>query len=180
MAEERDDVEVAWARIVADYDREVDDAVGRWPAEEDLDDPTDDEPATSPVRWTDESSAERPGWGQAPDLVDDEADDRVDDRADDGVPAGTPPEVDDRWDPEHHYVPPAPPPLSRPDLTTGLAWAGVLGGPLTLLLATALAWDLPRLVTAACVIGFVGGIVFLVATMDDGRGRDGWDDGAQV
>ena len=65
-------------------------------------------------------------------------------------------------------------------MPTGLAWAGVLGGPVLLLLATMLAWDMPRLLTAACIVGFVGGMVYLVATMDNGSGRDGWDNGAQV
>jgi hypothetical protein len=164
VAEERDDLEVAWARIVADYDRAVDDAVARWPVAEDVTEPTTDpgQPRTEPP----------PTGRLGQDLP------AVDDRPD--PPDGAPVDDDDRPDSEHHYVPPEPPPLGRPDLPTGIAWAGVLGGPVLLLLAAVLTWDLPGLLTAVCVTGFVGGVVFLVATMDDGQGRDGWDDGAQV
>jgi hypothetical protein len=166
VAEERDDLEVAWARIVADYDRAVDDPVARWPIAEDVSDATADPTADpGPAR------TEPPSGRLGQDLP---AVDHRPDAPDEGPVAG------DRPDSEHHYVPPEPPPLGRPDLPTGIAWAGVLGGPVLLLLAAVLTWDLPGLLTAACVIGFVGGVVFLVATMDDGQGRDGWDDGAQV
>ena len=177
MAEERDDVEVAWARIVADYDLEVDDAVRPWPHQEDVAAAPDDE-ATA-----DRTGTEPPARNVGPDPVEADLLGRPDeamaadlDRWDSGKDTGR----DNDKDTEHHYVPPVPPPLGRPDLPNGLAWAGVLGGPLVLLLATVLAWDMPRLLTAVCVVGFVGGMVFLVANMDDGSGRDGWDDGAQV
>jgi hypothetical protein len=162
VAEERDDLEVAWARIVADYDRAVDDPVARWPIAEDVPEATVE---PGPER------TEPPGLlGQDLPSVDDLPD----------TSAGAPTDDSEGPEPEHHYVPPEPPPLGRPDLPSGIAWAGVLGGPVVLLLAAVLTWDLPGLLTAACVIGFVGGVVFLVTTMDDGRGRDGWDDGAQV
>ncbi len=176
MAEERDDVEVEWARIVAGYDREVDDAVSRWPVEEDLLDPPAGTDATD-RRLTDPSVSRldpRPAGDEPPDSFD-----RAADLPGEAVDAGAVIDRETGHDTEHHYVPPEPPPLPRPDLPTGLAWAGVLGGPILMLLAAVLAWDLPRLLTAVCVVGFVGGMVFLVATMDDG-GRDGWDDGAQV
>lgn len=171
VAEERDDVEVAWARIVADYDREVTDPVGPWPVEEDLSDAAGESGASDRTPSGIVAAAPAPEPAEE-DLL---------------VPPGSAPaaaETDgfdaDGHDADHHYVPPEPPPLGRPDLPTGIAWAGVLGGPVVLLLAAALALDLPSLLTAACVIGFIGGVVFLVMTMDDGRGRDGWDDGAQV
>lgn len=86
------------------------------------------------------------------------------------------------WDDEGHYVPPPPPPLPRPAGAVGAAWIGLICGPMVLLVATALGWQLPALATSACVLGFVGGVVFLILQMDDGDrdGRDGWDDGAQV
>lgn len=140
-AEERDDLDLAWARIVDDYHREAEPGTERWPAAEDVDD--DPPPAAAP--------------GSAPD----------------SLPAVLREE-------EHHFVPPEPPPLQRPEPTTALAWGGLLGGPALLLLATVLGWDLPDLLTGACVVGFVGGLVWLVAHLDDGRRRDGWDDGAQV
>ena len=86
-----------------------------------------------------------------------------------------------RHDEEGHYVPPAPPPLPRPVGVVGAAWVALLGGPSVLLVATVLGWDLPVLVTAVCVLGFVGGLVFLITQLDDGRDEaDGWDNGAQV
>lgn len=162
MAEERDDLEVAWARIVADYDRAVDDPVARWPIAEDVPEATAD-PGPARTEPADRLGQDLPAVDDLPDPSDE-----------------APIDHDERPDSEHHYVPPEPPPLGRPDLPSGIAWAGVLGGPVLLLLAAVLTWDLPGLLTAACVTGFVGGVVFLVATMDDGRGRDGWDDGAQV
>jgi hypothetical protein len=79
-------------------------------------------------------------------------------------------------------VPPYPPPLPRPAGIVGAAWVALLGGPVVLLVATVLGWDLPTLVTAACVVGFIVGLVYLIARMDDGKrgGPDGWDNGAQV
>ncbi len=148
-AEERDDLDVAWARIVADYDREIEPQVGRWPAQEDLDDSPPDTctaPDTEPAAMP-ETALDAPALG-----------------------------VHD----EHHFVPPEPPPLGPPDLPTGMAWGGLLGGPLLLLFSTLLAWQLPSLLTAACILGFVGGMVFLIARLGDGSDRDGWDDGAQV
>jgi hypothetical protein len=38
-------------------------------------------------------------------------------------------------------------------------------------------WEVPTLLTLAVAAAFVGGFVFLVATMPRDRG-DGWDDGA--
>jgi hypothetical protein len=163
VAEERDDLEVAWARIVADYDRAVDDPVARWPIAEDVPEATADPGPARTEPPAGRLGQELPAGDDLPD-----------------PPGEAPADDADRPEPEHHYVPPEPPPLGRPDLPSGIAWAGVLGGPVVLLLAAVLTWDLPGLLTAACVIGFVGGVVFLVATMDDGRGRDGWDDGAQV
>jgi len=176
VPEERDDVEMAWARIVADYDREVTDPVSRWPVQEDLPDPADEGAATgSPV-------SEAPAAVSPPGTADEDL----------LVPLGSTPAAEDSEDSEsgdldgeesesdHHYVPPEPPPLGRPDPLTGLAWAGVLGGPVLLMLAAALGLTLPSALTTACLIGFVGGVVFLVASMDDGRDRDGWDNGAQV
>jgi len=162
VAEERDDVEVAWARIVADYDREVDPGTARWPAQEDLDDPPPADEAAEPEVQTEVDPGDllRPGASTLPEEL---ARERAEQRERD-----------------EHFIPPPPPPLVRPDLPTGVAWAGLLGGPALLLLSTVLGWALPSLLTAACVVGFIGGLVYLVATMEDRRGGDGWDNGAQV
>jgi hypothetical protein len=81
--------------------------------------------------------------------------------------------------PDEGYVPPEPPPLPRGDLMTRLLWAGVIGGPLFLLIA-AVAWrDAPRLFVLAAVAAFVGGFVMLVVRMPHDRDDDD-DDGAVV
>lgn len=93
-------------------------------------------------------------------------------------------EEDDEGDPgdeedNDRYVPPAPPPLPRGDFLTTLAWVGVLGGPLFLLIA-ALAWhDMPAELILAGVAAFIGGFVLLVARMPNEHPDDP-DDGAVV
>lgn len=78
-----------------------------------------------------------------------------------------------------HFVPPEPPPVPLPRGRRGAAWFGLFGVPVLLLLTIVLAIDLPGFVTFALLAWFVGGFVYLVATMrnDD---TDGWDDGAVV
>jgi hypothetical protein len=98
--------------------------------------------------------------------------------SDDPVPPPVPQLAVD--DDEHHYVPPPPPPLPRPHGPAAAAWAGLIGGPLLLMFAALASIDLPGLLTAAAVIGFVGGLVYLIATMDGSDSREGWDNGAQV
>ena len=85
------------------------------------------------------------------------------------------------WDDEGHFVPPPPPPLPRPDVRRAIAWAGLIGGPFLLLVAVVLSLAYPGWLTGLLVAGFVGGFVFLVATMPRGR-HDDWsgDDGAVV
>lgn len=87
------------------------------------------------------------------------------------------PEADDPFVAE--FVPPDPalPPLPPPD--RALAWLGVLGSPVALLLTALLRVDLPGLVALGLVAAFVGGFVYLVATMSR-EPRDPFDDGAQV
>ncbi|TAK71072.1 MAG: hypothetical protein EPO13_00815 [Actinomycetota bacterium] len=96
-------------------------------------------------------------------------------RTEAGPQAGSP---DD--DPGDHFVPPTPPPLPRGDTLTRLAWVGVLGGPLLLLVTYLLGWRLDRYLSALAVLGFVAGFVTLVARMRDDRGDDGPEDGAVV
>jgi hypothetical protein len=80
---------------------------------------------------------------------------------------------------EEGYVPPEPPPIPRGDLISRLAWAGVIGGPVFLLLA-ALVWrDLPAAPLIAALVAFVGGFVTLVARMP-GEAPPDDDDGAVV
>ena len=62
-----------------------------------------------------------------------------------------------------------------------LAWIGLFGAPLLMLVAVVFPITYPTWVSMGLVAAFVGGFVFLVATMDRHRG-DGWggDDGAVV
>ncbi|MEU2656994.1 hypothetical protein ABZ615_16880 [Streptomyces sp. NPDC007325] len=78
---------------------------------------------------------------------------------------------------EGHFVPPEPPPLPEADTTTKFAWLGVVGGPVLMLLAVLLQWDMTWWLTTVCIGGFLGGFVTLVARMKgDDEDDDGYDD----
>ncbi|MEV5973584.1 hypothetical protein [Streptomyces sp. NPDC051921] len=78
---------------------------------------------------------------------------------------------------EGHFVPPEPPPLPEADTTTRFAWLAVVGGPVLMLLAVLLQWDMTWWLTTLCVGGFLGGFVTLVARMKhDDEDDDGFDD----
>jgi len=82
---------------------------------------------------------------------------------------------------DEHYVPPVPPPLPRLDPATKLAWIALFGGPLYLLISTAVGSAISGLAAFLAVAAFVGGFVVLVLRMDNGRPPDsGPDDGAVV
>lgn len=82
---------------------------------------------------------------------------------------------------QERYVPPPPPPLPTADATTRAAWAGVVGGPLFLLLATVLQLDIEGWLAFLAVIAFVAGFVTLVARSKDRAPDDSDpDDGAVV
>jgi Flp pilus assembly protein TadB len=69
--------------------------------------------------------------------------------------------------------------LPRGDFLTTLAWVGVFGGPLLLLVA-AVAWHgMPAELILAGVAAFIGGFVLLVARMPSEHPDDP-DDGAVV
>ncbi|MFJ9677342.1 hypothetical protein ACIRP2_04700 [Streptomyces sp. NPDC101194] len=73
---------------------------------------------------------------------------------------------------EGHFVPPEPPPLPEADVTAKFAWLAVVGGPVLMLVAVLLRWELTWWLTTVCVGGFLGGFVTLVARMDDGDEDD--------
>jgi hypothetical protein len=199
------DEDAAWQAIIDGWDLTSADPVPRWPASEDVDDGTP--PAGRPTafggppagRPDDRPRRLGPETGPAPPLPgpggrrlrpagsDDEGP---------GVgppapvpPSGFPPDtafpaeasLEPEDDPEDHYVPPPPPPLPRLDPLTKLAWVGVLGGPLYLLLAHLLNWVPIQGSNVLALFAFVGGFVGLVYRMKDDRG-DGsdTDDGAVV
>lgn len=80
------------------------------------------------------------------------------------------------------YVPPEPPPIPRPDLPGRLAWAGVLVGPVLLLVCALLAQavDVPSWLVGTIVTGTVAGFGYLVWRLPRTRERDDPDDGAVV
>ncbi|MFG2885001.1 hypothetical protein ACGFYV_22370 [Streptomyces sp. NPDC048297] len=76
-------------------------------------------------------------------------------------------------DDEGHFVPPEPPPLPYADTTARFAWLGVVGGPLLLLLAVLLGWQMTWWLTTLGVGGFLGGFVTLVTRMRTDDDEDG-------
>lgn len=85
------------------------------------------------------------------------------------------------WEDEGHFVPPPPPPLPVVEPRRRLAWAGLFGAPLLMLIGIVVGYEYPTWLSGLLVVGFVGGFVYLVATMSRKR-RDDWsgDDGAVV
>jgi hypothetical protein len=89
-------------------------------------------------------------------------------------------EAERAWSDEGHFVPPEPPPVPRGTPARRLAWLGLFGAPLAMLAAVVFGWVFPPWFVLMLVVAFVGGFVFLVATMP--RDHDDWsgDDGAVV
>jgi hypothetical protein len=90
-------------------------------------------------------------------------------------------EVNDRptSDSQGHYVPPEPPPLPKPPPARLLAWTGLFGVPTFVLVALVARLVLPSWLGLVLMVWFVGGFVFLVASMRPGPGED-HDDGARL
>ncbi|GAA4923027.1 hypothetical protein ACFPM3_32385 [Streptomyces coeruleoprunus] len=78
---------------------------------------------------------------------------------------------------EGHFVPPEPPPLPEADAAAKFAWLGVIGGPVLLLVAVLLQWDMTWWLTTVCVGGFLGGFATLFARMKHGDDEDDDDPG---
>lgn len=166
MSSERpEDVDEAFARLIAGFHDSPDTRTGDeadagrhhpWPAAEDLDDTTDDSPGKESTDSTVPADAD-----------------------DDLIPAGPGADTLDSpatWDDEGHFVPPDPPPLPRPAPLRLAAWLGVLVGPVLLMVTATLGLRLPQLLLGAIIAGFVGGVIYLIATMDD-RPDDPYDPG---
>ncbi len=140
------EVEAAWAQIVAGYGTTPDPVVGRWSALEDL----PDEPPAPPPTGSGLSSrlirrADHPGTPPVPPSG--EGAEELEPFADD--------------DPDDHYVPPPPPPLPHGDPVARLAWAGLLGGPVFLILMAVLGLQLDRWWVLLAMAAFAGGFLTL-------------------
>jgi hypothetical protein len=160
------DIDRAFAEIVAAWSEE---SPTTWPADEDLtqgrhrrlDDPN-------------RRTIEPPGRHQERD------DDELSVAAGPLVPSVEPPEdgPEDAIGQADAFVPPEPPPLPRGDAITMLAWAGVILGPVVMLISVL--WrHVPQLVVLFALAAFVGGFVVLVSRMPKHR-EDDDDDGAVV
>jgi hypothetical protein len=175
-AEEREDrpeldVDTAFAAIIAGWGDPVEEGRATWPDAEN----------TAPRRAEDPFGSEPgPDGGAGPD-VDPLPRSPAEPRIPPLIPRLGDEPVAEAVEDVEAFVPPDPPPLPRGDLATRLAWAGVAGGPLFLLIA-ALFWrDLPQLLLMAAVTAFVGGFVTLVLRMPrDRSSSDGDDDDGAV
>ncbi|OEJ98270.1 hypothetical protein J116_021225 [Streptomyces thermolilacinus SPC6] len=98
---------------------------------------------------------------------------------DDDVPAARTGrrDADGDDDGEGHFVPPEPPPLPEADSAAKFGWLGVIGGPVLMLVAVLLQWEMTWWLTTLCVGGFLGGFATLVARMQSGDDEDDDDPG---
>lgn len=179
LVEANDDL--AWAQIVAGYDVPGDSSgVAPWPVFEDID-PKSEGDARSTYDDGNDATGREIGFGGRhgdprswPDGFGDLDLEDVSWRRHDRAR----PEVDES---QERYIPPPPPPLPRLRPVDQLAWLGVLGGPIVLLLAAVFTLPIPTWVELAAALGFVAGFVTLVVGLDN-RSHDelDGDDGAQV
>ncbi|MGH8894466.1 MAG: hypothetical protein ACRDWY_14355 [Actinomycetes bacterium] len=152
--------DLAWAGIVADFERDSADEVPTWPASEDVDENIDRDP--------DADAGEHPGRGSA---------------GSDGRTSGFDELRDVVASPlaDDHFEPPPPPPLPSVDPLTRIAWVGALGGPAALVLAALGGVPLSGWVGFLALLAGMAGFVTLVARMKDRPPTDsGPDDGAVV
>ncbi|MFF3857891.1 hypothetical protein [Streptomyces sp. NPDC002209] len=163
------DEEAAWAAIVAGYGQEPPDPPGSRPFRpiENLMLPEDDvEPAPEPPA---DKEPPAPALGSSVVFAP-------------GVGVGvsgtgpgtgprdhTPAEPDEKD--EGHFVPPEPE-LPPADTTAKFAWLAVVGGPVLLLVAVLLQWDMTWWLTTLGIGGFLGGFATLVARMSQGDDED--------
>lgn len=88
------------------------------------------------------------------------------------------PATDAAEEEDDRYIPPPPPPLPRLDSVAKGAWVAVIGGPLYLLIATILGWQVSGVAALAAVAAFIGGFTVMIFRMGDGSSRGDGDNGA--
>ncbi|MEU6912170.1 hypothetical protein [Streptomyces olindensis] len=179
------DEEAAWAAIVAGYGEEPPDPPGAKPFKS-VEDLALLEPATNDDRVDTAGEAAKPAEPEGPEAKEPgEKPARPLGGSVSFAPGvgprdySTPEPTEDDFDEddEGHFVPPEPPPLPTADATAKFAWLGVLGGPVLLLLAVLLGWDMTWWLATLGIGGFVGGCTALVMRMrtddeeDDDPGR---------
>lgn len=169
MSDRPDDVDAAFAEIVADLQRE---GVGRTIP--DLDDLTD----TSELPVTDDPDSTPPGGFGSPDVAQ-------------GRPAPpTHPSAswrghDGEWDwswhtDEEHYVPPEPPPLPKLRPLTIVSLALIVIGVVLLIIPTLIGLD-ARIATPIALLSITcGGGMLLLRARQSPKDPDARDDGAQI
>ncbi|MGW0085925.1 hypothetical protein [Streptomyces sp. NPDC003393] len=162
------DEEAAWAAIVAGYGEEPPDPPGTRPFRPienlmlpDMPGEDDEPPRSKRPKEEGEPASATPPLGSSVSFAPGVAGPR------DYSPR-EPSENDLGEDGEGHFVPPEPPPLPEADATAKFAWLGVTGGPVLLLLAVLLGWDMTWWLTTLSIGGFLGGVVTLVARMKPG------------
>jgi hypothetical protein len=160
--------EAAWRDLVARFDAPAApaaDVAAPWPAAEDVPDQeaTPADPSTAP-----DQPAQRPAGIIVPI-----------DRTRVIKPAGDPRSYSPPEEEDEPYVPEPLPPPAKLDAATKAAWAGVIGGPGYLLIATiVLHWTISGVSAFAAVAAFVGGFVTLVIKLGDHSRGDDDDNGA--
>ncbi len=158
------DIEAAFRAIVAGYGNTGTEQIAPWSPAEDVENDTPSAGGSWRVLRRAEpqdGESENEGWGLP-----------------EGAATGDD-EPAEPAEPEEHYVPPPPPPLPRMDKHTKLSWAGVIGGPIFLILFTSLDWSPIPFATFFAIAAFVGGFASLVYRMTDDPPNHG-DDGAIV
>ncbi|MFJ9024598.1 hypothetical protein ACIRPU_32180 [Streptomyces sp. NPDC102259] len=177
------DEAAAWAAIVAGYGEEPADPPGAKPFKsvEDL--------ALLEVRTNDEAAKAESGREPAKDAAEEPGEEPGEEK-EPAKPLGSsiafapgvgprdykapePAEEDFDGDDEGHFVPPEPPPLPAADTTAKFAWLGVIGGPLLLLLAVLLGWEMTWWLSTVGIGGFLGGFATLVMRMRTDDEEDG-------
>lgn len=118
------------------------------------------------------------GYGERPDFPDLEA--AAVARVEPDLAHASPDELGEAtWEDEGHFVPPTPPPVPRPRGVRAVAWFGLFGVPLLMLVLLIARYTPPSPIGLLMIAWFVGGFGYLVATMKSSEDPDrGWDDGA--